>query len=312
MTKYLVTGGAGFIGSHLAAAIRARGDAVVILDNFSTGKRANLPKGTELLEGSITDMAVCRRAVEGVDHVFHEAALPSVPRSIEDPLSTHRVNTTGTLNMLVAARDAAVKRFVFASSSSVYGETPELPKVETMPCAPCSPYAITKYVGEQYCRAFHRLYGLETVCLRYFNVFGPRQDPDSAYAAVIPLFLRRLCRGESPVFFGDGSQSRDFTFVANVVQANLAACAAPPEACGEVFNCASGNRVTVRDTADALQRLLGTDIPIKKAPGRPGDIRHSHADMSKARAVLGYAPPVSFEDGLKETVRWYTTTHGQP
>jgi len=308
MAKYLVTGGAGFIGSHLVSALHARGDSVVILDDFSTGSRANassLPPSVVLMEGSITDPSVCGRATEGVDYVLHQAALPSVPRSIEDPIATNLVNVTGTLNMLIAARDAGVVRFVFASSSSVYGETRELPKTEAMPCTPCTPYAITKLAAEQYCQAFHGLYGLETICLRYFNVFGPRQDPDSPYAAAIPIFLRLLHAGKPPVFFGDGSQSRDFTYVANIVRANLAACSAPREATGGVYNCACGNRVSVREAAEALQRLLGTSITPVTMPERPGDIRHSHADITKARAVLGYEPETSFEEGLAETVEWY-------
>jgi len=310
MARYLVTGGAGFIGSHLAAALRARGDQAVILDDFSTGKRANLERtgGAEVIEGSITDPPACARAVDGVDYVLHQAALPSVPRSIADPVRTDRVNLAGTLNLLTAARDAGVRRFVFASSSSVYGETAVSPKVETLPPAPRSPYAITKATAEQYCQAFHRFYGLETICLRYFNVYGPGQDPDSPYAAAIPIFIRRLCRGASPVVYGDGEQSRDFTHVANVVAANLAACGAPVEAAGEVFNCACGQPVALRHVAALIQRQLGTDLPLEHAPERPGDIRHSHADIGKARTVLGYGPVVGLEAGLPETVEWYRST----
>ena len=308
MNTFLVTGGAGFIGSHLAEALTKRGDAVVVLDDFSTGKRENLAHLAEkvrVIEGSITDPDVCQQAVAGVDYVLHEAALPSVPRSVEDPLTANDANITGTLNMLVAARDAGVKRFVYAASSAAYGDTPTLPKVETMLPNPLSPYAVGKLTGEMYCEVFHGLYGLETVALRYFNVFGPRQDPESQYAAVIPKFVTLFFQNESPLIHGDGEQSRDFTHVDNVVHANLLACQAPKAAAGQVFNCACGENMTLNELAGILQELTGSDAAPQHGPPRPGDIKHSTADIAKVRDLLGFEPCVTTRQGLEQVVAWY-------
>ncbi|MBM3317656.1 MAG: SDR family oxidoreductase [Candidatus Eisenbacteria bacterium] len=306
-TRYLVTGGAGFIGSHIAERLLEQGALVRIFDNFATGKRATVAGLTErfggaleLHEGDLADADACRRAVEDCAYIFHEAALASVPRSIADPLGTHRANVTGTLHLLLAARDAGVRRLVYAGSSSVYGDSPELPKRETLPAAPLSPYALSKFVGEEYARLFGEQFGLETVTLRYFNVFGPRQDPDSPYAAVIPIFLKRLRAGEAPVIHGDGAQTRDFTFVANVVAANLAACH-EPRAAG-VYNIACGERTSVNELLALLQRALGTDIPARFEGRRAGDVPHSVADISRARAELGYAPGVTLAEGISRTV----------
>lgn len=308
MAHYLVTGGGGFIGSNLVDALCARGEKVTVLDDFSTGRRENLA-GLEgkirLVEGSITDLNRCRDAVEGADYVLHEAALPSVPRSVEDPVTTHGVNVTGTVNMLVAARDAGVKRFVFAASSAAYGDLPTLPKVEDMGTNPLSPYAVQKLSSELYCRLFYVLYGLETVCLRYFNVFGPRQNPKSQYAAVVPAFIVKFLHGEAPVIDGDGEQSRDFTFVANVVHANLLACTAPREAAGEVFNIACGEQISVNALAETICQILGTDVRAQHGPTRQGDVKHSRADISKAQRLLGFEPVVSFREGLEQVVEWY-------
>ena len=307
MATYLVTGGAGFIGSNLVRALLARGESVRVLDDLSTGRASNLDdvRGQiTFIEGSITDHAKCREAVAGVDYVLHQAALPSVPRSVQDPIASNAVNVDGTLNMLVAARDAGVKRFVYAGSSSAYGNTPTLPKVETMPPQPMSPYAIAKYTGELYCQAFYRLYGLETVVLRYFNIFGPYQDPGSPYSAVIPKFIGALLRGEAPVIHGDGTQSRDFTYIDNAVEANLLACTAP-NAAGEVMNCACGERTDLNMLAALLGEILGRDIAPRHEAPRAGDVQHSLADMTKARGVLGYAPKVSLREGLKKTAEWY-------
>ncbi len=307
MTLYLVTGGAGFIGSNIVEELVQRGERVRILDNFSTGRRDNLApfmERIELVEGDLLDLATVRQATEGVDYVLHQAALPSVQRSVEDPLTTHTNNTTGTLNLLLAARDAGVKRLVFASSSSVYGDTPTLPKEESMLPRPKSPYAASKLTGEHYCRVFTEVYGLETVCLRYFNVFGPRQDPTSQYAAVIPLFITAMLQGRSPTVYGDGLQSRDFTYVADVVQANLLAATAPGIA-GQVFNIACGMSHTLLDLISLLNGILDTAItPVYAAP-RPGDVRHSLADITAAQRAFGYRPLVSFEEGLRRTVLWY-------
>lgn len=307
MAGVLVTGGAGFIGSHLVEALVRRGDRVRVLDNFLTGRRENLAefrKDVEVLKGDIREPSDCRKAVRGLDRVLHQAALPSVPRSVQDPRLTNDINITGTLNMLLAARDAGVAGFVFASSSSVYGDDPTLPKKEGREGKPLSPYAVSKLAGEKYIRVFHDLYGLNAVALRYFNIFGPRQDPSSQYAAVIPNFVTRLLRGEPPVIFGDGKQSRDFTFVANVVQANLLA-AEGKDAGGEAFNIACADRITVAGLAQALNGILGTAIPPVHEPARPGDILHSFADIGKAKAGLSYRPSVAFEDGLRRTVDWY-------
>lgn len=306
MARYLVTGGAGFIGSNIVATLVEQGEEVVVLDDFSTGKRDNLDgvfEGITLLEASVADRVV-RAAVEGVDYVLHQGALASVPRSVDDPVSTNRANVEGTLNLLVAAREAGVKRVVFAASSSAYGDQPTLPKVETMAPMPLSPYAASKVAGEYYCQAFTACYGLETVCLRYFNIFGPRQDPASQYAAVVPKFITRMLDGQPPVVFGDGEQSRDFTYVADCVAANLLACTAP-DAAGGTFNVACGGRYTLNELVGLLNQILGTDLrPVYEAE-RPGDVKHSQADISAARAALGYQPRVSFEEGLRRTVEWF-------
>ncbi|HUU37456.1 MAG TPA: SDR family oxidoreductase [Candidatus Desulfaltia sp.] len=308
MKTYLVTGGAGFIGSHIAEELVRRGERVRVLDNFITGKRENIApfrNFIELIEGDIRDLETCRRALRRVDYVLHQAALPSVPRSIEEPLLAHDINVNGTLNLLVAGVEAKVKKFVFASSSSVYGDDPELPKREGAEGRPLSPYAVHKLIDEKYCRIFHEIYRLETICLRYFNVFGARQDPSSQYAAAIPLFITQMMRGERPQIFGDGEQSRDFTPVANVVEANLRAIEAPETAGGEVFNIACGERTTVNTLAREIGDLLGVSIPPLYTDPRPGDILHSFADIDKARKVLGFEPLVGFKQGLKKAVAWY-------
>jgi len=307
MAKYLVTGGAGFIGSHIVETLVERGDAVRVLDNLTTGKKENLEAVAgriEFVEGDIRDPETCARAVKGVDHVLHEAALASVVRSVEDPLLTNAINVTGTLNMLLAARDAGVKSFVLASSSAVYGDDPAMPKVEGREGRPLSPYAVSKLVDEKYAQAFHALYGLNTVALRYFNVFGPRQDPFSQYAAVIPLFITKILGGERPVVYGDGEQSRDFIFVENVVRANIEA-AGSASAAGEVLNVACGDGMTVNGLLKAVNEVLGTKIEAVHADPRPGDIKHSTADIRKARRLMDFTPSVSFMDGLRETAAWY-------
>jgi len=308
MSKFLITGGAGFIGSNLAEALCARGNAVAVLDNFATGKRENLlhlEGRIELVEGSITDLDTCRKAAEGADFVLHQAALASVPRSLEDPLGTNETNVTGTLHMLVAARDAGVKRFVYAASSSAYGDAAVERKSEDLPARPLSPYAIQKHAGELYCEAFHRLFGLQTVALRYFNVFGPRQDPASTYAAVVPRFITAVLRGEAPTIFGDGEQARDFTHVDNVVHANLRACEAPDTAAGGVFNVACGTQTSVITLARRIMALLGTELPVEFLPARAGDVRDSLADLTKSQSILGYRPEVAFEQGLARTLAWF-------
>ena len=307
MARYLVTGGAGFIGSHIAEALVGRGDEVRVLDDLSTGKMENLAPIAgrfEFVEGDIRDFETCRRAVAGVEVVFHEAALASVARSVEDPLLANAVNVTGTLNLLVAARDAGVRSFVLASSSAVYGDDPAMPKVEGREGRPLSPYGVGKLVGEKYAQAFHALHGLNAVALRYFNVYGPRQDPHSEYSAVIPLFVTKVLRGESPTIYGDGEQSRDFIFVGDVVRANLAA-AATTAAAGEALNVACGAGTTVNGLLAAVNEVLGAGIAPRYAEPRPGDILHSTADIAKARRLTGFAPSRSFKDGLKATVAWY-------
>jgi len=307
MAKYLVTGGAGFIGSHIVETLVERGDAVRVLDNLTTGKKENLEAVAgriEFVEGDIRDPETCARAVKGVDHVLHQAALASVVRSVEDPLLTNAINVTGTLNMLLAARDAGVKSFVLASSSAVYGDDPAMPKVEGREGRPLSPYAVSKLVDEKYAQAFYALYGLNTVALRYFNVFGPRQDPFSQYAAVIPLFIKKILMGERLVVYGDGEQSRDFIFVENVVRANIEA-AGSASAAGEVLNVACGDGMTVNGLLKAVNEVLGTKVEAVHADPRPGDIKHSTADVRKARRLMGFTPGVSFMDGLRETAAWF-------
>lgn len=304
MSLYLVTGGAGFIGSHLAETLLARGQRVRIVDNFSTGKRANVPAGAEVVEGDLADDGVAHAAVAGCDYVLHQAAIPSVPRSVKDPIGSNRANIDATLNMLVAARDAGVKRLVFAGSSSTYGNSPVLPKREDMKPAPLSPYALQKWVGEQYCQLFTNQYGLETVTIRYFNVFGPRQAPDSPYSGVISLFIKALAAGQAPLMHGDGRQTRDFTYVANVVDGVLRAVTAEG-AVGEVINVATGGRVSLLELARSLQDILGVSATPTFGPPREGDVKDSQADIFKARKMLGYEPVVPFEEGLRRTVAWY-------
>src|SRR3954471_12189252 len=309
MAHYLVTGGAGFIGSHLSEELVRRGERVRIVDSLITGKRQNMAhlKDVEFVHGDLADLDIARRSVQGVDYVLHQAAIPSVPRSVQDPITSHRANIDASLNVLVAARDAGVRRLVYAGSSSAYGNTPTLPKVETMPTAPLSPYALQKLVAEQYCQMFTQLYGLETVTVRYFNVFGPRQDPSSPYSGVISLFISALCEGRQPKIYGDGEQTRDFTYVANVVDGVLRACTAP-EASGEVINVATGGRISLNLLFRTVRALVGGDVePLYEAP-RAGDVKDSQADIGKARRLLGYQPTVSFEDGLRSTVNWYRDT----
>src|SRR3954462_12816467 len=306
MASYLVTGGAGFIGSHLAEELARRGEKVRVLDNLSTGKRRNLDHipGVEFVEGDLADPDACVRGVQGVDYVLHQAAIPSVPRSVKDPVTSNRANIDGSLNILVAARDAGVKRLVYAGSSSAYGDTPTLPKREDMPTRPLSPYALQKLVAEQYCQMFTRLYGLETVTIRYFNVFGPRQDPGSPYSGVISLFSTALLDGREPLVYGDGEQTRDFTYVANVVDGVLRACTAP-DASGEVINVATAGRVSLNHLFRTVPDLVSAAVePIYEAP-RAGDVKDSQADITKAKRLLGYQPIVSFEEGLRHTVNWY-------
>jgi len=309
MAFYLVTGGAGFIGSHLTDELVRRGHRVRVVDSLVTGRRQNLAHapGAEFLEGDLADLSVARRAVEGVDVVLHQAAIPSVPRSVEDPLTSHRANIDATLSVLLAARDAGVRRVVYAGSSSAYGDTPTLPKAESMPTAPLSPYALQKLVSEQYCGLFTQLYGLETVTIRYFNVFGPRQDPSSPYSGVISLFISALSEERAPTIYGDGEQTRDFTYVANVVDGVLRACEAPGVA-GEVINVATGSRISVNGLFRALRDLFGSRVEPVYAPARPGDVRDSQADIAKARRLLGYEPIVGFDEGLKKTVDWHRTS----
>ena len=306
MASYLVTGGAGFIGSHLAEELVRRGQRVRVVDSLITGKRQNLAHipGVEFMEGDLADLAVATQAVEGIDFVLHQAAIPSVPRSVQDPITSNTANIDASLNVLVAARDARVKRVVYAGSSSAYGDAPALPKVETMPTAPLSPYALQKLVAEQYCQMFTRLYGLETVTIRYFNVFGPRQDPSSPYSGVISLFISALCEGRQPTIYGDGGHTRDFTYVANVVDGVLRACEATG-ASGEVINVATGGRISLDQLFRTIRDLVGARVDPIYADPRPGDVRDSQADIEKARRLLGYEPTVSFDEGLKKTDEWY-------
>lgn len=306
MAAFLVTGGAGFIGSSLVRRLLGVGHSVRVLDNLSTGFKSNLEEclnRIELMEGDVSEFAVCKSAVAGVDYILHEAAIPSVQRSVDDPIRSNNANVTGTLNMLVAARDAKVKRFVFASSSSVYGDTETLPKVETMPENPLSPYALTKHAGEKYCVLFYRIYGLPTVALRYFNVFGPRQDPHSPYSAVISRFVEAALAGRRPVVNGDGEQSRDFTYVENVVDANLLACEANGVE-GMVFNIGTGERRSLNDLLRSLSSLVGRNLEPEYANARLGDVRHSQADIGRARRYLRFEPKLSFLAGLERTLNW--------
>jgi nucleoside-diphosphate-sugar epimerase len=306
VSVYLVTGGAGFIGSHMVERLLSRGDRVRIADDFSSGRRENVPErpDVELVEGDLVDPAVATRAVAGSDYIIHLAAIPSVPRSVKDPVRSHRANVDGTLNVLMAARDAGVKRLVFAGSSSVYGDAAVLPKREDLlKPNPLSPYALHKLIGEQYCQLFTRLYGLETVVTRFFNVFGPRQQPGSPYSGVISLFIDALASGQAPIVHGDGKQTRDFTYVDDVVTGVLA-CFQAPYAAGEVINVATGGRVSLLDLIAALQEILGTSVEPVFGPAREGDVRDSQADIEKARQVLKFSPSVPFEEGLRKTVAW--------
>lgn len=319
MSNILITGGAGFIGSNLAEELLGRGHVVRILDNFATGKIENLlpllekyPEALTLQVGDIRNLDDCKKATEGIDYVFHEAALGSVPRSIKDPITSNDVNVTGFLNMLVASRDAAVKRFIYAASSSTYGDSKSLPKVEDVIGKPLSPYAITKYVNELYADVFSKTYGIETIGLRYFNVFGRRQDPNGAYAAVIPLFVKKLMAHESPVINGDGEYSRDFTYIDNVIQMNLLAMETTnPDAVNTVYNTAYGERTTLNQLVQYLKEYLSeydsaiADVEVKHGPNRAGDIPHSLANIDKARELLKYDPKFSMKQGLKEAVKWY-------
>ncbi len=309
MPHYLVTGGAGFIGSHLVEELARRGESIRVVDDLSTGKRHNIAHvpSVELIEGDLAEMDVARRAVHGIDYVLHQAAIPSVPRSVENPITSNRANIDASLNILVAARDAGVKRLVYAGSSSAYGDTPTLPKVETMASAPLSPYALQKLVAEQYCRMFTDLYGLETATIRYFNVFGPRQDPSSPYSGVISLFISALCAGRQPTIYGDGEHTRDFTYVANVVDGALRACTAE-RAGGEVINVATGGRTSLNTLFKTLRDLVGAKVDPIYAEPRAGDVKDSQADISKARRLLGYQPIVNLEEGLAKTVAWYRAT----
>lgn len=306
--KVLVTGGAGFIGSHLVDKLLEIGYQVRVLDNFSTGKEENLATNfsdIELIKGDICDEGAIKKAVRGIDYIFHQAALGSVPRSIDDPITTHECNTTGTLKLLVAARDAGVRRLIYASSSSVYGNTPILPKIETMHSSPRSPYALSKLSGEIYCQLFTSLYGLETVSLRYFNVFGPRQDEHSQYAAVIPRFASALLRDQPLTIFGDGKQTRDFTYIENVVEANMLSMLAPKSATGEAFNIACGAHYSIDDLSKELSTTLNIPAKIVYQNARSGDVQDSYADISKAANLINYLPKVSFSEGLTKTAKWF-------
>ena len=317
MSLYLVTGGAGFIGSNIVEELLRRNEKVRILDNFSTGKRENITRiknilenennndlnNLDVVEGNIRSYHIVREAVEGVDFILHQAALPSVPRSVKDPLTSNEVNVVGTLNILNAAKETKVKRIVYASSSSVYGDLDVLPKTEDMLPKPLSPYAVSKLAGEKYCQVFNNLYGLETIILRYFNVFGPGQDPTSQYSAVIPKFIRIIKEGNSPIIFGDGEQSRDFTFVSNVVEANLLACQnGAKEFSGDVFNAAYGKRITINELVYSINKILKTNIKPDYADPRPGDVKHSLSNIGKIRQLLDYNPQVDFYEGLERVI----------
>jgi UDP-glucose 4-epimerase len=314
--SYLVTGGAGFIGSSLVRALLARGDTVRVIDNFFSGRRENLADvaaRVDLVEGDILDPAALAKAVQGVEVVFHQAAIPSVPRSLAQPVASHEANATGTLRVLEAARHAGVRRVVYAASSSAYGETPTLPKIETMAPAPLSPYAAAKLAGEQYCQVYARAFGLETVCLRYFNVFGPRQDPASEYAAVIPRFITGALAGKSLTIYGDGTQSRDFCFIDNTVEANLrAAAAAGASVSGRVFNVACGAATSLNQVVDLISGMVGRRLEVKREPARVGDVKHSLADIGEARQRLGYEGAIAFAEGLRRTFDWYRGAASPP
>ena len=308
--KYLVTGGAGFIGSNIVSELLKQRQQVVVLDNFATGKRENIlllmkNENLTMIEGDLRSFHIVRSAVKGVDYILHQGALPSVPRSINDPITSNDVNILGMLNILEAAKEFGVKRVVVASSSSIYGNSESLPKVETMPINPMSPYALTKYAQERYCQIFSQIYGLETVALRYFNVFGPNQDPTSQYSAVIPKFIRLIMADKEPVIYGDGSQSRDFTFVENNVWANIQACTAP-KAAGEVINIACGERYTLIDLVNMINEILGKNIEPKFEKDRAGDVKHSLAGIDKAKGLLGYEVRVDFKEGLERTVEYFS------
>jgi len=313
MAAYLVTGGAGFIGSHLTEELVRRGHTVRVVDNLITGKRKNLDhiRGVEFMEGDLADMNVAIRAVAGMNYVLHQAAIPSVPRSVKDPVTSNRANIDATLNVLVAARDAGVRRLVFAGSSSEYGNTPTLPKREDMPPSPLSPYALQKVVGTEYCRMFTELYGFETVVIRYFNVFGPRQDPGSPYSGVISLFSTALIEGHQPVIYGDGEQTRDFTYVANVVDGVLRACDAP-NAAGEAINVACGTRISLNELLRVMNKIVGTNIQAIYKEPRAGDVKDSQADITKAKQLLGYTPIVGLDEGLQHTLDWCRAESGAP
>jgi len=307
MASYLVTGGAGFIGSNIVAELIRRGENIRVLDNFSTGRRQNLqPFGDdiELIEGGLTDLSTVRQAIHGVDYVLHQGALPSVPRSVEQPISTNDVNVSGTLNVLVASRDEKVKKLILASSSSVYGNSQESPKRETMPPQPLSPYAVSKMACERYARVFYEIYGLPTIVLRYFNVFGPRQNPDSQYSAVIPKFIKAMMAGKSPEIYGDGTQSRDFSYVQNVVEANILA-ANSTGADGTIMNIACQESYSLLDLLDCINQILGTNIKASFRPMRKGEVKHSLADIASARSLIHYSPVVRWKEGLMKTVEWY-------
>lgn len=312
MTRALVTGGAGFIGSNIAIELVKRGYDVRVIDNLETGRLSNLnqvKKDIKFIRGSICNPRTLRKAVKGVDYVLHQAALPSVPRSIKDPVKTNYVNVNGTLNVLVAARDAGVKRVVYASSSSVYGDTPKLPKTENMKPNPKSPYAIGKLVGEYYCRVFHDVYGLETVSLRYFNVYGPRQNPKSQYAAVIPKFIKTMMKNKAPTVYDDGKQSRDFTYVDDIVRANILAIKTSKKASGEIFNIANGEKTTVNQLVMSLNRILGKKVKPNYTKPRSGDVKHSLASISKATKILKFRPQYTLEKGLRETIKHFKNGH---
>lgn len=306
--NYLITGGAGFIGSNIAHTLLERGDSVRILDNFSSGRKANIESiqdKIEVVEGDIRDIWTVVEAIKDIDYVFHHAAMPSVIKTVQNPLTAHAINATGTLNVLEAARQAKVRRVVFACSSAIYGDSEVLPKIETMKPEPMSPYAIHKLSGEQYCQIYTNLYGLETVSLRYFNVFGPRQDPTSQYSAVIPLFIKAVLKDKPPTIFGDGEQTRDFIYIDNVVSANLKACTAP-NAAGCCFNIGCGIRLTLNETLGIISEIIGKDIKANYVDARPGDIRHSGSDISAAQETLGYTVDFDFKAGLKETINWFS------